>query len=245
MNKKMNKLALGLLVATIMSTSVISVPTYAAVEPTITKEDSSIISVNGKGTIKVKPDIAFVNIGYESRNKVAAEAQKETRTKMDAILKALKAAGIKDADMKTLNISLYKTSDYSKDQKVEYYYVANQSLEVTIRDLEKAGNLIDAATTAGSNQVGSIRFTVENQEQYYNQALVLALKNASSKAEVLLGVYGYKLNKPFRINEASYNGGIVYRDAAVFSEKAMAMPSTPVQIGTIEITADVSVEYKF
>lgn len=244
---KMNvmKKGLGLLLAGILMTATVTAPAFAADSTSIVKEDPNLLTVNGKGIIKVKADIAYVQIGYEAKNKVATEAQKEARIKMDAILKALKAKGVKDADLKTINISLYKTSDYTKDQKVEYYYIANQTMELTIRDLDKAGTYIDTAADAGSNSIGSIRFTVENQDDYYNDALKLAVKSATSKANAILDVYGIKVTKPSKISETSYNGGVVYATPSVYADKAMAAPPTQVSPGVIEISADVTVEYKY
>lgn len=208
-----------------------------------TTSTQGVISVNGQGIIIAKPDIAYISIGYEARNKEALAAQTEAKTKMAVILKAIKAQGIKEADIKTTNISLYKTADYIKEVKNEYYMASN-TVEVTVRNIDQVGNLVDVAVKAGSNQLGSVRFAVENTEKYTADALKLAIKNAGSKANAIATAIEVKIGKPSKVSETSYSGGIIYREASSLM-KAAADVVMPVEVGTVTITADVSVEYKY
>lgn len=217
-----------------------SLPAFAAEQTTT---DQGLISVSGNGTIIAKPDIAYLQVGYEAKNKEALAAQTEAKTKMAAILKLIKAQGIKDADIKTVNVSLYKTADYVKEVKNEYY-VATNTVEITVRDIDNVGSFIDLAVKGGSNQLGSVRFVIEDQEKYHLEAIKLAIKNASTKANTIAQVIEVKIGKPSKVTENSYSGGIIYREAANFA-KASADVATPVEVGTVTITADVNVEYKY
>lgn len=238
----MMKKMMSALVALTLVTGSLVVPTFAATPATTAATvKENVISVNGIGTIVVKPDIAYLQVGYEARNKEALAAQAEAKTKMQNILKLIKAQGIKDADIKTVNVSLYRTADYNKEVKEEYY-VATNSVEITVRDLDKVGKLIDEATTGGSNQLGSVRFGVENQEKYQLEALKLAVKNAGNKAKAIGDAVGVKVGKPSKITENSYSGGMVYREASMM---AKAADVTPVEVGTVSIEATVNVEYKY
>lgn len=217
-------------------------PSFAAEQTVTTSANQGIISVNGNGTIIAKPDIAYIQIGYEAKNKEALAAQNEAKTKMAEIIKLIKAQGIKEADIKTVNVSLYKTADYVKEVKNEYY-IASNSVEVTVRNIDSVGSLIDVAVKGGSNQLGSVRFAVENQEKYHLEAIKLAIKNAGNKATTIADVIGVSISKPSRVTENSYSGGIIYREAASFAKAADV--STPVEVGTVTITADVNIEYKY
>ncbi len=232
---------MSVMVALTLLTGSLMVPTFAATTNSTATVKENIISVNGSGTIVAKPDIAYLQVGYEAKNKEALVAQNEAKTKMLSIMKSIKAQGIKDADIKTVNVSLYKTADYNKEVKEEYYVAVN-TIEITVRDLDKVGMLIDEAVTAGSNQLGSVRFGVENQEKYQLEALKLAVKNANTKAKAIADAIGVKVDKPTKVSETSYNGGIVYREANMM---AKAADSTPVEVGTINIEATVSAEYNY
>lgn len=240
----MLKKMMGLIVALgLMVGSSLPVAFAETAVTTTVASNQGVISVNGQGTIIAKPDIAYLSIGYEAKNKEALAAQNEAKAKMAEILKAIKAQGIKDADIKTTNISLYKTADYVKEVKTEYY-VASNSVEVTVRNIDTVGNLVDISVKAGSNQLGSVRFAVENTEKYTGEALKLAIKNASYKAGAIADAIEVKIGKPSKVSETSYSGGIIYREASTLM-KAAADVATPVEVGTVTITADVSVEYKY
>lgn len=235
----MIKKMMSMMVALTLLAGSMALPAFA---DTTTPANPHVIAVSGSGTIIAKPDIAYLQVGYQAQNKVALAAQNETKTKMAAIIKKLKAAGVKDADIKTTNISLYKTADYVKEVKNEYYVAVN-TVEVTTRDLDNIGSLIDTAVNAGANELGSVRFTVEDQEKYQIQAITMALKNAGNKAKAIANFSGITINKPSKITENNYGGGVIYREASSMAKAADVV--TPVEIGTITIEANVSVEYEY
>lgn len=217
---------------------------FADAPTNVSQTNEGVISVNGEGIIVAKPDVAYVSIGYDAKNKDALVAQNEAKTKMAAIIKLIKAEGIKDGDIKTTNVSLYKTSDYVKEVKYDYYMASN-TVEVTVRDIDSVGKLIDVAVKGGSNQLGSVRFAVENTDKYQMEALKLAIKNANNKANAMADAIGVKIGKPSRVAETNFSGGMVYREANTFSKAVQADVTTPVEVGTITIQADVNVEYKY
>lgn len=238
----MMKKFLSVFTALTLLTGTLVVPSFAATSTvTAAKASENLIVVNGSGTIVAKPDIAYLQVGYEARNKEALVAQTEAKNKMQAIMKLIKAQGIKDADIKTVNVSLYRTADYTKEVKDEYY-VATNTIEITVRNIDMVGKLIDEAMTGGANQLGSVRFAVENQEKYQLEALKLAVKSAGNKGKAIADVIGVKIAKPSKVTENSTNGGIIYREAAAM---AKSMDSTPVEVGTVNIEVTVSVEYKY
>ena len=236
----MIKKMMSMMVALTLLAGSMALPAFA--DTTTPNANPHVIAVTGSGTVVAKPDIAYIQVGYQAQNKVALTAQNEVKTKMSAIIKQLKAAGVKDADIKTTNISLYKTADYVKEVKNEYYVAVN-TVEVTTRDLDSIGNLIDTAVNAGANDLGSVRFTVEDQEKYQIQAITLALKNAGNKAKAIANFSGITINKPSKITENNYGGGMIYREAANMAKAADV--ATPVEIGTITIEANVNVEYEY
>lgn len=238
----MMKKMMSVFVALTLMTGMMSFPNFAATTTSKAPvNNDNLIIVNGTGTIIAKPDIAYLQVGYEARNKEALVAQSEAKAKMQAIIKLIKAQGIKDADIKTVNISLYRTADYTKDVKDEYF-VATNTVEITVRNTDLVGKLIDEAVSGGSNQLGSVRFAVENQEKYQLEALKLAVKSAGNKAKTIAETIGVKVNKPSKVTENSTNGGIIYREAAAMVKSADA---TPVEVGSVTIEVNVSAEYKY
>eukprot|EP00764_Aduncisulcus_paluster_P010391 gnl/Carplike_NY0171/3606_a4873_347.p1 GENE.gnl/Carplike_NY0171/3606_a4873_347~~gnl/Carplike_NY0171/3606_a4873_347.p1 ORF type:complete len:249 (-),score=26.69 gnl/Carplike_NY0171/3606_a4873_347:120-866(-) len=246
----MKKLAAALMAIALVTGAFVT----GAVQPPATVSEAAAVEeseyrlqVNGEGSVTVTPDMAYINIGVETQDKDASKAQEENAKLMTQVKKAIMDAGVKEKDMQTMNYSIYKTYNYLKDSEREEVYRASNTLKVTVYDLDNLGDLIDVASKSGANQISSIQFTVQDEEAYYQEALVLAMENAKGKANAILGTMNKKAGMPVRISESSYGGGILRDTGAIaFSAKAEDMNySTPIQAGDIEVTANVSVEYDY
>ncbi len=208
-----------------------------------TEETQSIVSVSGIGTVTVKPDIAYINIGVETQDKDAAIAQSDNATKMTAVMAALKKAGIADEDITTVQYSIYDRYDYLENGEDVKYYAVNNIVKVTVNDVTKVGDVIDAAAGAGSNSISSIQFGISNEDVVYQEALKLAMTSAKAKATAIMGTFGKEPGMPSRVSESSYFSGAVRMEmSAVMVDTKM---STPISTGELTITANVSVDYNY
>jgi len=215
------------------------------------KAEGNIVTVNGMGTVKVKPDIAYINIGVEIFDTDAKKAQDENAKLMDKVIDLVKKDGIKEEDIKTIGYNIYKSSKYEpmsygqKENRIEGYYARNV-VEITVRDINNVGKIVDTAGKAGANVISNIRFGISDEEKYYNEALKLAMKNASSKANTILSTFGAKADKPYRIQENSYGAPAYYRENfAVKASMDAGGYETPVEAGELEVTARIIAEYKY
>lgn len=235
-------LALAMLAMAVMT---LSSPVKAADENQPTKKT---LNVTGTGTVNASPDIAYVTLGVVTESKDAKTAQQENAKAMDKIVASMKAAGIKSDDIKTINYNMYPKYDYVKENgtsKIVGYSVSN-SVQVTVRDVTKAGTILDLASESGANVASNISFGLSDYNKYYNEALKKALETARSKAETMAGVYGIKLTVPVTVSENGgynpvYYGNIAYAKADMAAERVM----TPVEAGSIEVNANVSVSYEY
>jgi uncharacterized protein YggE len=232
--------ALGIALVAALGVAAGNRGTVNAATPAGASEHS--ISVHGTGRITIKPDIATFSVGVDVQANKAREAMNQASTRMNAIIAALKAGGIADADRQTSQISLNPTYDYNNNRQVLTGYSASQSLTVKVRAIDKTGDLIDAAVTAGANNVGGISFSVDDPAAAMDQARTAAVADARHRAEALAKAAGITLGAPIQVSE---NGGtppppILYerQGAAVAGDK-----STPVNPGTTEVTIDVDVVF--
>lgn len=243
-SKLITGISMVLLVAMAFSFIVMNAPNEISLADTTTS-NVKLVTVSGEGKIVVTPDLAYIDLGVQTKNADAEKAQQENAKLMTAVVAALKAMGIAEADIKTTGYNLYQTYDYYQDKQSDPYYVASNIVNVKIKDITKVGSIIDGATKAGANNVNSIRFTVADDSKYYQEALKLAMANAKGKATAIMSTFGKTPNMPYAVTETSY-GGTLYLDYS--PAKAMneaADYSTPIQTGEITITANVSVEYDY
>ncbi|MFZ5354009.1 MAG: SIMPL domain-containing protein [Bacillota bacterium] len=206
------------------------------------------ISVSSEGVIKVKPDMAYINVGVQTENKSSKTAQQENAEKMNNIMSVLKEQGIAETDIKTSQYTIYPIETYSEVDRRSYitgYRVIN-TLEVTIRDISKVGAVIDAVAANDANTISNIRFTVSDTDKYYLQALENATTKAKAKAELLAKQFDIKLGLPSQINESGsgYNPPVFYaqNESLKYSMDAAA---TSISAGELEIRASVSLVYSY
>lgn len=239
-------IALALVVG-FMAVTALGGQTADAETETETEADKGVrFRTAATGRVFVDPDIAYLTVGVSSEKETASEAMAEVNTTMEALLAAVKETGIADKDIKTANISIEMNYDYSGPRRVLLGYIARNSLSITIRDLDAVAKVLDATIAAGANDVGNLWFDKEDKQEAYDEALGLAVKRATDKINVLhaaSGVGGTLTPVSFdELGVQMYAQNARQMDMAVAEEAAAA--GVTVIPGTIEVVAQVSVEFK-
>lgn len=170
------------------------------------------LTVTGTGQVSVSPDICYMEFGAETSSpQSASAAYKANSDAMNAMIQALKAAGIPTKDIQTTRLFLRpRYMDPRTGKRDLSEYSVEQSVSVKVRDLSKVSAVLDAAVVAGANSIGSVEFTVEDARKYTQDARTEALRNAKAKAERIALDAGVKLGKPMTIVEGGSAYG--YRD---------------------------------
>lgn len=209
------------------------------------------ISFNGKGEVIVKPDIANISFGVTAENLDVAKAQNESATKMNNIIDLLKKKGVEEKDIKLTNYNINPRYDYVKTANMVYggkqvlaAYVISQNIQVKIRDISKAGEILSGVGEFGVTDVSGLSFTVDNQDTLKDQARELAIKDAKAQAETLAKSLGVKLVKITSFSESNnypmyYELGISKMAGAASSSVAPQVP-----VGENTISSNVSITYE-
>ena len=132
-----------------------------------------------------------------------------------------------------------------KQQEIVIGYRVTNMVTAKIRDVGKAGTVIDAVAAAGGDltRINSIGFTVDDPSTYYEEARQKAVADADAKAKQLADLAGVKLGKPTYISESSYMPGPIYRQDLVAKAAAAPAVTTPISPGEMEITMNVQLAY--
>jgi len=201
------------------------------------------ITVEGSGIVTVAPDEAILSVGVLEQASTASAAQQAASAAMTKVIAAVKGAGVADADLATQWISLQPQYDYGPNgngpSKVTGYQ-AGQSLQVTVRNLDQTGPVIDAAVGAGTNQVGGVSFSLANPSAVTTQARAAAVADAQQRARTLAQAAGVTLGAAISITEVNAPGPVPVAAAAPAAGMAI---STPVQAGTTQVEVDVQVTF--
>ncbi len=245
------------LIAVFVLLAVLLIPVVVLTPPVISQAASDndpqpakrTINVTGQGTVEVSPDIAYITLGVVTENKDAKAAQQENASIMDAVVKAIKSAGVAEEDIKTTGYSIYPKYDYNEKTGTSNIvgYTVRNNVQVTVRDITKVGQIIDIAADKGVNISNSISFGLSDYEKYYNEALKKAVESGSRKAKTIADALGIKLGAPVSVSESgSYVPTYrVYESAAAMKSADGIQVTTPISSGTIEVQAYVSMSYEY
>jgi uncharacterized protein YggE len=210
---------------------------------TVAPQQQTGIWVTGQGKAMAVPDIAELRLGVEVQADTVAEAQAEASEAMDSVEQALKDNGVAEKDIQTQQFSIYPVTKWisDKDEEEIVGYRVTNIVVAKIREVDKAGAIIDAVAEAGGDftRIQDISFDVDDKTPYYEQARAKAMEDASNRATQLAELAGVGLGKATYISE----GASYYPVRTADFSEAAATP-TPISPGELEITVDVQVIYE-
>lgn len=215
------------------------------------EKSPDVIVVHGSGETTLVPDMATFTVRIKTEDVEAAKAQQLNTELSDAVIAALKAAGVADKDISTAGLNLDERYDYSKDTPELMGYAMSHQLNVTVRDIDKLSGAISAAIAAGATSTYNLELTVSSSDSAYADALKIAVASAKVKAEALATALGVKLVPvPVKVNEtsASYSPS-TYRDYEMAIPQTGAVSAAEdngasVSMGELKVNADVEVTYE-
>jgi uncharacterized protein YggE len=194
------------------------------------------ITVNGTGTVSSVPHEADFTLGVSATAKSASAATSANAAKMTQVIAVLKSNGVAAADIQTAQISLSPNENEAGTKVIDY--TVTNSVTVDIRNLGKAGSIIDAAVGAGANQVDGPTLTPTGQKEIYRAALKAAIADAQARAEAIAAAAGEKLGTLQSASETS-TAPIAFNAA----KSDVAAAATPIEPGTVQTEADVTATY--
>lgn len=201
------------------------------------------LSVNGSAQVFLTPDIAYISIGVQTENQDATEAVAGNNAQATAIIDGLKARGIDEKDIQTSNFSIYPNQQYDRDGELrDTVYMVNNTVKVTVRDISQIGEMLDAAVTAGANNVYGIQFDVSDKTAALSEARKAAVANASTMAAELAEAAGVTLGPIKTIN--FYGGAVPMPVPAAMGRDMLAAQEVPLSPGETSLTAEVHIEYE-
>ncbi len=239
-------ITLAIVLLAVLSTGCAGAAVAKAMSPA-TQAESALqpqrtITVSGAGKSYVTPNIAYVTIGVHTEGKDAAEALSSNNATTEKVVNAIKAQGVAEKDIQTTNISIYPQQQFDPQGRPtgEIIYMVDNSVYVTVRDLDKLGAVMNSAVKAGANTISGVQFDVDDRTKATSEARKLAVEDATAQAKELALYANVTLGQvmtistpgvptPMPIYEGKGGGGAV----------AMDVSNVPVSPGQMVIRVDV------
>lgn len=208
----------------------------------ITTNKTDNFTVTGTGKVEVKPDLAVLNAGVTSQGATIKATQDVLNKAINNVNDAVKKQGVDPKDIQTSNYSLNPIYDYRSGQKITGYQ-GNANLTIKIRNLDKAGNIIEAATNAGANQLGGLTFEIADKTKAENEAREKAVAQAKQTAENAARIAGFRLGRVVNYSE-NFGGNPPQIFARTLDAKVEPAEPPQIEPGTNEVTVMVSLSYE-
>ncbi len=207
---------------------------------------ASGIQVNGAGKVEIRADVAILALGVEGYAETVAEARATAANALAAMLDALRAQGVADADIQTRHFSIQAEYDWVErldgrgSERVLTGYRVDNVVSIKVRDLDRTGAVIDAAAAAGGDatRIDGVSFDVEDRSAAEAEARALALRDAIAKADQFAAEAGVTRGQLVHLAETSYASPLFARAEPLAAADSFGAP-TPVIPGSLEVAATV------
>ena len=198
---------------------------------------SSVVVTKGQAVIMATPDRAFVTIAAESRSRSSADAQRLNADAMTAVLQKLTQAGIAKEALRTIGYDLQPEFEYANGRQSLRDYVARNTIEVRVDQIDRVGPVLDAAGSGGATSIGGIRFDVRAREAIERDALRQAVADARARADAAAAGAGRAIDRVVRVEEEAISEIVRPMMRMAAADQAA---STPISPATLEIRSRVT-----
>lgn len=220
----------------------------AALVLTACQRSETLLAVNASATTRTTPDLAIVTLGVIARGATAREAQQAQATRMNAVMEAVRAAGVEDTEVQTVGYGLDPIYAYPRGQAPRITsYQSRNTVAIRVRNLDAISALIDATVADGANELQGIQFTFQDEEASLDAARAQAIQTARTRADRYAEAAGMRVSRVVSIVEpgASLPPPEYRRDAGYALEQSQAQnaASSPINPGAIDNRTNVTVVF--
>jgi len=218
----------------------LALPSTAGAQPVPRPQNGPpVVVTRGEATVKRAPDRVWLTIAAESRARTPREAQKLNADAMSAVMAKLKGAGLPADSLRTTSYDLQPEFDYNNGRQTLRGYVARNAVEIRLDQIERAGEILELAVTAGATTVSGLRFDLKDRAAAEREALRLAVADARGRANAAAAGAGLSVDRVLRIEE--HRASVPEpRPMMMAMQREVASAPPPITPGELEIRSSVT-----
>ncbi|HEX8923540.1 MAG TPA: SIMPL domain-containing protein [Patescibacteria group bacterium] len=207
-------------------------------------QNAEVVNVTGEAKTQQTNQIASYTAGVDSVKDSKSDAVAEVNKKVAAIIDAAKTFGIPASDIKTQNISIYQNEETYYDNGVQKsrkgQWRVNNSVEITLRKIDKASELADLLTSSGATNVYGPNFRLDDTSATEKGLFDQAMKDARDKAEIIAKASGRNLGKVVNVTV----GGATNNVFPMYAKEGMGGGGAPVEAGSGTVSTSINVTFE-
>ncbi|RXZ65733.1 SIMPL domain-containing protein [Pelagerythrobacter rhizovicinus] len=229
----------------LLATATLAAPSQAA-EIQI-QAQGPVVEIDASETVDAAPDIVDVSAGVTTDAPTAVEAMRLNAERMDAVIERIKALGIDADDIQTTGINLGAQYDYDQATRRQVFrgYQASNRVAVTLREIPRAGEVLDALVRAGATDIGGPTFSLDDDNAARAQARRAAFDKAREQALEYARWSGYSDVRLLEVNETVVPGRpMAYAESGARLQAADAKAPTPIEPGLVGTMVTLTVKFE-
>jgi len=207
-----------------------------------------VISVSAEGKTVVTPDIAKVNFSVVTEGSDTVRISEENIKKMNKAIDFVKSEGIKSEDIQTAGYNLSPRYEYNESTRKTFIsgYTLTQTVYIKIRDFSKISNILGTLPGLGINDISSLSFSIEDQDESLRVARDQAFGKALVKAKEMAKQNGVRIKRVVTFYENQNNYPVYAKQVnyAMGAAVSESVPSPSIEPGSQEVTVNVSITYE-
>ena len=213
------------------------------------QDQGSLISVEGRATIRVAPDLFVLSYTVFAEAMTASEVRRIIEDRVSDSVAGLLEVGILEDAISSYELGIERDYYYEGDTRRYKGFSGYRNIEIEIKDLSKYSAVYKAITSIGNTIVDDVGPSVTEMGEYHSQAILQAAENAKHKAAVMAEALGVKVGKLNGIREtkvASVRGSFI-DEISVMALKRASDPEVRIyefHTGTIEVEAKLFVDFE-
>ena len=164
-----------------------------------------LITASGNAEVKLPPDFVVIRVGLITRGSSPGGAATDLDRLMVVVRDSLRARGLPDSSI-VVGVREITPQGTGADQPITGY-TAGVSLNVSLRELAKLGQVLDALAAAGASELPEVKYKSDHEDSAYAAALAKAVANATMRAEAAARAAGGRLGPITMMQVDGRSGG--------------------------------------
>lgn len=203
------------------------------------------LDLTAEGSVDRVPDVAQVTAGVVTQAATAQGAMADNAARMTATLAALRKAGVAPRDMQTASVDLNPQYRYEDNKPpILTGYQASNQVRVRLRDIARAGSVLDALVAAGANRIDGPALSVDQPEAALDEARGRAVAAARARADLYAKAAGLRVVRILSISEQGEGGPIAPMPVMAMARSAAKQADTEMVAGEQKLAVRVAVSFE-
>lgn len=199
--------------------------------------DDAVINVQGIGKVESTPNAYSVTFVVEEQGHSVTKLNQTVNAELNSILKFLMSEGIKQDSIQSMQVRLQPRYTNSPQGRVQDGFTLSREISVTSKQLDNYDSVIDGVLKRGVDRVQQFMFIVIGEGDLYQQALILAVKDAANRAQLLSKELSVEIGEVVAISETGGNMPVpIMRAEAFSSDTSVSLPGRKTTQARVNVT---------